>query len=535
MAVVVDDRPYPLGITPFSKLLFAGLAPAANSGYYYAKIDSSNNIIDREPFVREPFKGDNSPNEHYNRSRNKWKIAQLPQVLEPLPLIQRIESQLHKDGEIPTIHITGDVDSINNMHSSAKDDIQVNTTMTWISLDDVQSFSGVEFEVSGRQARESAKLSYNIKLPKKSYLYGYRRLKLRALDTDPSYIREALGFKMLRSAGVPTTDFSFVRLYINDQAIGLFGLIEKFKNPWLRNEFANGDKDYQQGTLYQGKYTNAKAELLGDRVSDLSYYGDNPWPYKLGEYKIAEDPSSGASNYQALIELTKFLSSAPATVDAWEAHWDMESVLRAMALEMLMGFADGYLTVADNFFVYQTAPKSPKFVFILWDIDLIMGSTALVKLSQMETGDWREFASTLTKRPLMNFLNVPEYAKRFDELIRELNDKLLNLDVLGQYIDDTAAMIQQDVAWDLSCPRVSHLPLLRAHTLAVLAHFLGLIDQTDVDASTVHDFGRRQSENNVEFMQAVNGPTGYSSLAGVKEFIKVKHQNINNHYHGGKQ
>lgn len=225
----------------------------------------------------------------------------------------------------------------------------------------------------------------------------------------------------------------------------------------MRNEFASGDKDYKQGTLYQGKYTNVKAELLGDRVSDLSYYGDNPWAYKLGEYKIAEDPSSGESNYNALIELTKFLASAPATVDAWETHWDMESVLRAMALEMLMGFADGYLTVADNFFVYQTAPNSPKFVFILWDIDLILGSTALVKLSQMETGDWREFASTLTKRPLMNFLKVPEYANRFDELIHELNDKLLNLDVLGQFIDDTAAMIQQDVAWDQSCPRVSHI------------------------------------------------------------------------------
>lgn len=120
-----------------------------------------------------------------------------------------------------------------------------------------------------------------------------------------------------------------LRLYINDQAIGLFGLIEKFKDPWLRNEFASGDKDYKQGTLYQGKYTNVKAELLGDRVSDLSYYGDNPWAYKLGEYKIAEDPSSGESNYNALIELTKFLASAPATVDAWETRWDMESVIRA--------------------------------------------------------------------------------------------------------------------------------------------------------------------------------------------------------------
>lgn len=132
MAVVVDGISYPMDATPSSKLLFAGLAPAASNGYYYAKYDSSNNLIDHEPFVRKSFEGDTSPNEHYNRPINKWKIAQLPQVLEPLPLIQRIDSQLHKDGEIPTIHITGDPNSINNMHQSAKDDIQVNTTMTWI-------------------------------------------------------------------------------------------------------------------------------------------------------------------------------------------------------------------------------------------------------------------------------------------------------------------------------------------------------------------------------------------------------------------
>lgn len=132
MAVIVDGTPYPMDATPSSKLLFAGLAPAANNGYYYAMYDSSNNLIDHEPFVRKPFEGDTSPNEHYNRPINKWKIAQLPQVLEPLPLIHRIDSQLHKDGEIPTIHITGDPNAINNMHQSAKDDIQVNTTMTWI-------------------------------------------------------------------------------------------------------------------------------------------------------------------------------------------------------------------------------------------------------------------------------------------------------------------------------------------------------------------------------------------------------------------
>lgn len=72
-------------------------------------------------------------------------------------------------------------------------------------------FSGVEFEISGHSSRQAPKLAYNLKLPKKTYLYGYRRLKLRSLGTDPSYIREDLGYKMLHAAGVPTTDTSYVR------------------------------------------------------------------------------------------------------------------------------------------------------------------------------------------------------------------------------------------------------------------------------------------------------------------------------------
>ncbi|KAJ8663964.1 hypothetical protein O0I10_000239 [Lichtheimia ornata] len=531
MVVVVDDKPYPMHIASSSSLLFSGSAPHPEKGYHYAKVDSTGNILENEPFDRKPFEGDATPNEHYNRTWNTWKIPQLLQVLDPLPAIHRVDSKLHIDGEIPTIHITGDDQAIQNMHKHDKDDIQVNTTMTYISLHDVQTFSGVEFEISGRFSREASKLAYNLKLPKKTYLYGYRRLKLRSLATDPSYIREDLGYKMLAAAGVPTTDTSYVRVYLNNQPLGLFGFIEKFKNPWLRNEFADGNKDYQQGTLYQGKYTNPKAELLGGRVSDLSYYGDKEGPYALGEYKIAEDPSEGEPNYKALIELTKFLDKAPSTKEAWEAHFDMESVLRGMALEFLLGFADGYLTVADNYYVYQTSPNSTKFIFMLWDIDLSLGSTSLIEMSQIEAGDWHKFTSSVTKRPLMKFLQVPEYANRFDQLIQELNDKLMTPDVLGQRIDETAAMLKEDVEWDKSCPRVSSVGLLNYNDMAVLAHAFGFMKTVDVSMHTVHDFNQRQRHDDVDFMNAVNGPTGYKhSLVGLKEFIKVKHQNVADHY-----
>lgn len=206
-----------------------------------------------------------------------------------------------------------------------------------------------------------------------------------------------------------------------------------------------------------------------------------------------------------------------------------------MALEFLLGFADGYLTVADNYFVYQTSPNSTQFIFLLWDIDLSLGSTSLIDISQIEAGDWHKFTSAVTKRPLMKFLQVPEYANRFDQLIQELNDKLVNIDVLGQRIDETAAMLKEDVEWDKSCPRVSSAGLLNYNDMAVLAHAFGFMKTVDVNMHTVHDFNQRQRHEDVDFMKAVNGPTGYKhSLVGLKEYIKIKHQNVADHY-GSKQ
>lgn len=120
-------------------------------------------------------------------------------------------------------------------------------------------------------------------------------------------------------------------MYLNNQPLGLFGFIEKFKNPWLRNEFNDGKKGYQQGTLYQSKSkAGGPLGLFSGNLSDLSYYGDQEQSY-LFQYKTAEDPSSKEKpNFSALIQLTNFLDNASSTTkkEAWEAHFDMESVMR---------------------------------------------------------------------------------------------------------------------------------------------------------------------------------------------------------------
>lgn len=83
--------------------------------------------------------------------------------------------------------------------------------------------------------------------------------------TDASYVREDTAYDIAKSVELPTSEYSFVRVYFNEQAIGLFGLAEVFKNPWLRNEFAVGDKDYKQGGLFAAEVGGG--DMSGNRNS----------------------------------------------------------------------------------------------------------------------------------------------------------------------------------------------------------------------------------------------------------------------------
>ena len=146
MAVIVDNTPYPLGVAPESTILHTGSAPQAEKGYYYAMIrkgqeqNETISILEHEPFIRHLKLSEDSnssnnigtPNEFYNRSKNIYEISPIPQVLHPLPFIHRIESDLHKSGQIATIHIVGLQDQIDHMHDKSNQDIQVMTNVTYI-------------------------------------------------------------------------------------------------------------------------------------------------------------------------------------------------------------------------------------------------------------------------------------------------------------------------------------------------------------------------------------------------------------------
>ncbi|KAG1150521.1 hypothetical protein G6F37_001823 [Rhizopus arrhizus] len=527
MVVIVDNVIYPLEANKTYPILFSGKAPSAQSNYQYAKLRINDNSTLAESFSRQPA-NQSTLHEFFNRTWNTHNNAQLPQIYPRLDAIHRIKSDLHRDNEIPTIHISGNQTELDQMNRNISADISVQTNVSYLSLHDAFLFEDVEVSLSGRSSRWVPKLSYNLKLKKKNDLYGYRRLKLRALDTDPSYIREQLAYDMVKSVGLVSSEFSYVRVFMNDQELGLFGIIDTFKSNWLANVFADGDSSYKNGYLYQGLFTTPESSAF-NHTSDLSYM-DNTTAYGEGQYKIKEEASKGEKdNWEPLQKFTKFIADAPTNtsdaVKTWNKHLDTDSFLRSIALEVLVGYSDGYLSMADNYYLYQN-PETGNYIYISSDMDLTLGSL-IFKREDMWSGNYSTFPG-MHSRPLMNqLMRVPEFKQKYEQLLQDINSKLLNPNVTNARIDDIVDMIREDVVWDQSLPRVGKN--IMASGLGGGSGSSAMTDAVgstpiNIDMPTMIDMVQRMNDT-ISFEVAVNGPTGHISLAGVKEWLNAIHQN----------
>ncbi|KAI8989560.1 coth protein-domain-containing protein [Pilobolus umbonatus] len=541
MVVIVDNKPYPLQRSDDTQILFSGEAPVASEGYKYAKVNQSSKDRTEESFLRKPTNQD-TPNEFFNRSWNHYKMSPLPTLYKPLPSIHRIKSELHKEGEIPTIHLVGNATQFHILNNNISlTDYSVMSKMTYISLDDEETFDNVEVSLSGRSSTWLAKKSYSLKLNKGDDLYEYRRLKLRALATDPSYLREKIGYDTVRSLGLPGSGFSYCRVFINDEEIGLFGLIENYKNPWLANEFANGSDKYENGNLYQGLFMNI-THPEKDRISDLRYI-DNVTAYADGQYEIKEEAEKDVMNYEPLMNLTKFIAEAPSdspdAVKVWKSHIDTDSVLRSMALEVLMGYADGYLTMADNYYLYDN-PKTKTFIYIPSDLDLIMGSSFLPPDAVL-TGNYTQFPGVKLRPLMVKILQVPEFKKQFEGLLQNVTKELLNPIKMNDFINNVTQMIEEDVKWDQSLPRVSEATIQNVETtmsqteqsqelMDTLSEVLGKAFMDAIQSDSGKEFFSRLTKNTISFDDAVNGQLDNPSLLSIKQWFHEKTENILNYF-----
>ncbi|KAI7904955.1 coth protein-domain-containing protein [Cokeromyces recurvatus] len=518
--VIVDDVTYPLYFDTTSSLVFRGEAPIAKYRYKYGYTDHSNLISVSEHFHRSPLSNvTTTPNHFFNRENDVYNLDHLLQYVSS----SLSRPNLHILEQIPTIHLQGDQKAIDTMHNNQLGDgASVKMKISYISLHDTHNFNDVSVTLAGRSSRWVPKLSYKLKLKKNDNLFGYRHLKLRALSHDPSYIRECIAYYILKAAGIVTTGFSYIRVFINNTPIGLFGIIETFQDPWVAVTFGNGSANYISGFMYQGTgfAIDSNNEVF---ISDLRYEGTNLTKYIIGQYKVKTAPFSRKDLivYEGLQNFTKFVNESTVlnrTLAEWENLLNVDNFLKAMAVEDLLGLSDGYMTMADNYYLYQDLTTG-RYTYIPADLDTSMG-ICLYNISLMTSGNMTDHPG-LTTRPLTKkLLSYKEYMAAYESKLYQFAQDLVNPAVLFPFIDSIVNMIRLDVEWDLSLKRMGNRTLPTSqdgfNTSLILSKMLPGFQM--IDWKTI---------SNLSFDQALEGPSSpATNNESVKTFISKKYAAI---------
>ncbi|KAI9498910.1 spore coat protein coth [Zychaea mexicana] len=391
-------------------------------------------------------------------------------------------------------------------------------------------------------------------------LGGYRKFKLRASVTDPSFIREKMYYDVLGAAGLPASRASYVRLFVNNEPLGLYVMVDNYKNPFLKNTFGgskatlgNKKNKYKHGVLYQGdiaeNFTNPETPS-----ANLAYRGPLASDYDVAmsttindmdataNNSIAISSSSSSSSRTALyrirqessdpeeppgltrlIEFLEFIATHSTDEQEWEERFDVDMFLKNMAFEVVMGHVDGYLGAAHNYFLYYH-PTTQKLVWMTADLDQTMGNSMFEEQKKNQALD--RYGLLHHDRPLFqHIMQIPTYKKQFNRILKEIHKGLFTDDCLRDHVNYLTDLIKDDVAWDAKIRTVrssafDHDANAQKHRRQIQEKILQLPLGSDLLARI----------NMIDFHSALHGPIAdHPSLMPLHDYITQAKQALT-HY-----
>jgi spore coat protein H len=306
--------------------------------------------------------------------------------------------------EVASVYVTmSDVDAQTMVTDSLYTDFPFVTSVIYSSSAIQDTITNVGIHVRGNTSRDAAKksfeLSFNSYVPGRKYR-GLEKMKLNGEHNDVSILRSKASFDLLTQCGLPSARTSFIKLYINNEYKGLYIHVEHFDEEYIQKRFPND----HTGNLFKCFYG-----------SDLTYHGTNPTYYQ-NTYKLKTNEA--VNDYSGLIQFINVLNNSAAAnfVCDIQEVFDVDSYLRTLAVEILIGQWDGYAYNKNNYFLYER-PSDGKFIFMEYDLDNTFGIDWYnINWSTRNIYSWAN-----ANRPLYSkLLAVPYFKDRFNYHMKDI-------------------------------------------------------------------------------------------------------------------
>ncbi|ORX79633.1 hypothetical protein BCR32DRAFT_294326 [Anaeromyces robustus] len=301
-----------------------------------------------------------------------------------------------------------------------------NAAMTVEINGKTKSYKKVTFGLGGSSSRAFAKQGYNIKIRGNKDLYGRSQFRLRPDSREATYLRSKLVCDIHNRLGLPSISANYATLYINDEYMGFYIMMDSIKLRWIEDVYDDPDST----SLYECEPIN------------------NQLTVSTSSEGCANENDEVTDNTE-WIEFLTALDNAKSPEDI-EDIFDIDLFLTEIAFEYLSGSWNHYLLFGHNFSLYK--PKNDKWKILYNDFDGELGQDISIREpfdrvinTNYPSYTFNDFA--MKKTHLLDIL-VFKNSTRFDNILKSFVTKAFNPTILFPHIDELKEFIRPYVELD---------------------------------------------------------------------------------------
>jgi spore coat protein H len=267
------------------------------------------------------------------------------------------------------------------------------------------------YMMSARQVKRSLKIDFDRYVAKLSF-EKIKKLNLNSGVMDPTKAREALAYAVFRAAGVPApkTAFAEVTLTVpgkfDGEKLGVFTVVEQVDKGFLKEHFESGN-----GLL-----------LKPEGIRGLPHFGTDPKAYEA-TYVPKDEADEG--QWKRLIELTRLVNIADEAEfrEQIGEFFDTDAFARFLAVNTALSSMDGFMGLGHNYYLYLV-PKTNKFVFIPWDLDLAFAAFPMYGTAAQLTDLSIDHPHVGKNKLIDRLLAMPEFKAEYRKQLKRLSDEV---------------------------------------------------------------------------------------------------------------
>jgi len=269
----------------------------------------------------------------------------------------------YDEGTIQTIEITfveSNWDALLDAEKAGNEDyiMAQSVSINGIVYDSV----GVKYKGNSTYNANQTKNPFHIELNtyKDHDHEGYTDIKLSNVAKDPSFVREVLGYKILRNyMDAPLSNYANV--YVNGSLIGLYCSSEAVSKKFVDSRFGSKTNAFVKCNPPAG------AGPSSTDLPDLVYLGQDSTDYYAG-YELKSD-----FGWQELIDLCDTLKN---DINDVEAILDVDRAIWMLAFDNMTVNLDSYIGgFQQNYYLYRDDYN--RFLPVVWDLNESFGTFSM--------------------------------------------------------------------------------------------------------------------------------------------------------------